>query len=585
MKKIGIFIVGITANSFAISNTQSYQTKNSEERSVGLVKYNMVISDIVDSYNVKVKDIVLCSRTQCYKPMDLKTFNIIRNKNGKGNETTSYLIPRTEIIDRISFLPSTNNGKNTIAGTISIKDPIDLKLTEQKYDMDIFVTLDKNIPLYAVSMFRSPDTVNIFYDPRTEVISNLPEKLKLKIEKNALSHPQIFNIFINNEGRNYPSVDIYPKVQFMVPISLTAKSSDPSIYYDLQKLFDKKLPIFSPSAKNENIMSQQTKSSSLESDERTISLISSGFINNYRIENATQNSSKMLQMAATSTETCAEEITRRRSELISQTSSNGVVKIDFCVNKPPYVHIALINKLHPSTHFQVEHAVPLNTAYNVWGVPMHRLNTIAYDLGSKAKVAMNGFTWYGPPGVIALTPGFPLGYVKSGYHLDATSPTPEWLSIGINRQQGGFVTYGSLKGLSDGNKFIMKHIVGSPNVTFLESKKLDGIANPKLRETIISSSTSIIKNNVCSAGSNDRWSAIGATDQLMVMISSVSDKKSNSSEFCSIYQAFTIGNALRMDGGSSTAMIINGNLLNPNVGTDRFIMGQLRYITYGLKVW
>ena len=75
---------------------------------------------------------------------------------------------------------------------------------------------------------------------------------------------------------------------------------------------------------------------------------------------------------------------------------------------------------------------------------MHRLNTFAYDMGSKAKVAMNGFTWFGPPGVIALTPGFSLGYVKSGYHLDPTSSTSEWLSIGINRQQGGG---SSLKGV------------------------------------------------------------------------------------------------------------------------------------------
>ena len=66
-------------------------------------------------------------------------------------------------------------------------------------------------------MFRSPETVNIFYDPRTELISNLPYKVKLKIAKNALSHPQIFNVFVNNEGTNYPSVDIYPKVQFNIP--------------------------------------------------------------------------------------------------------------------------------------------------------------------------------------------------------------------------------------------------------------------------------------------------------------------------------------------------------------------------------
>lgn len=592
MKKIiGFFILGVTASSFTYPNNLPYkveeiQKSNKKEIPYDLAEYKIILSDIVDSSNIQVKNITLCSNTKCYNSLDSKKINIKHSTDGTGNETVSYLIPRSEVIERILFEPSTENNANTITGSIRIKDPTDLKLTEQKYDVDIFITLNKNnnilTPIGAVSMFRSPETVNIFYDPRTELISNLPYKVKLKIAKNALSHPQIFNVFVNNEGTNYPSVDIYPKVQFNIPISLTRESSDPSLYYGLSQIFDKDLPKFSPTAINKNTTFEKPQAPSTNLTESTISLTSSGFISNSRTSSYDQ---KAAQVMAASTETCAAEITRRRSELISQTSANGVVKIDFCVNKPPYVHIALINKLHPSTKFQLEHSVPLNTAENIWGVSMHRLNTFAYDMGSKAKVAMNGFTWFGPPGVIALTPGFSLGYVKSGYHLDPTSSTSEWLSIGINRQQGGFVTKGSFGGFSDGNKFIMKHIVGSPNVTFLESNKLNGVANPKLRETIISSSTSIIKNNVCSSGSNDRWSSIGATNEIMVMISSVSDKKSNSADFCQIYKAFTIPNALRLDGGSSTAMIINGNLLNPNVGSDRFIFGQLRYITYAVKVW
>lgn len=104
-------------------------------------------------------------------------------------------------------------------------------------------------------------------------------------------------------------------------------------------------------------------------------------------------------------------------------------------------------------------------------------------------------------------------------------------------------------------------------------------------ENVVSSSTSIIKNNVCNAGSTDRWSSVGAIDSIMLMISTASDKESNSASFFSIYQAFGITNALRLDGGGSTGMMINNNLLNPNTGSKRVIFGEMRYIPYALKIY
>lgn len=71
----------------------------------------------------------------------------------------------------------------------------------------------------------------------------------------------------------------------------------------------------------------------------------------------------------------------------------------------------------------------------------------------------------------------------------------------------------------------------------------------------------------------------------MVMVSTASSKESNSADFCNIYRAFGITNALRLDGGGSTGMIINNQLLNPNTGSKRVIFGEMRYIPYALKIY
>ena len=174
MKKIiGFFILGVTASSFTYPNNLPYkveeiQKSNKKEIPYDLAEYKIILSDIVDSSNIQVKNITLCSNTKCYNSLASKKINIKHSTDGKGNETVSYLIPRSEVIERILFEPSTENNANTITGSIRIKDPTDLKLTEQKYDVDIFITLNKNnnilTPIGAVSMFRSPETVNIFYD-------------------------------------------------------------------------------------------------------------------------------------------------------------------------------------------------------------------------------------------------------------------------------------------------------------------------------------------------------------------------------------------------------------------------------------
>lgn len=329
-----------------------------------------------------------------------------------------------------------------------------------------------------------------------------------------------------------------------------------------------------------------SKSQKSITNEDTISINSSGFISSSTLQNNGYSKANISTRAAT--ETCGEYLTRLRTQLISQTSSTGVLKIDYCVDKPPYVHIALINKLHKNVEYMIEHEKtyidPTDPSSTVFLTPMHRLNFFN-NKAPGALVSMNGFTWDGPPGIIANTGGRPLGYVASlrAYNNNTNTVYP----IGVNRKMGGTVVAGSYPGTSDGNKFVMLQRTGSPKVSFFDANKVGAALGNSTTgmENVVSSSTSIIKNNVCNAGSTDRWSSVGAIDSIMLMISTASDKESNSASFCSIYQAFGITNALRLDGGGSTGMMINNNLLNPNTGSKRVIFGEMRYIPYALKIY
>jgi len=588
MKKvIWLLIIGGITSGFTHSASPPYKInivkeENKKNISKDLAEYKVFLSNDSNVSGVKTKNIILCSKTECYSNQRSKDFNIEKSYNGKSTEVIAYLIPRSEIIESIYF-ESSNDSSTTINGGIRVKNPIDLKSTQLPHNVDIFLTLTSRTnntltPLTAISMFNTSDAINIFYDPRTELNADLPYGTKIKIPKNALSEAQIFNISVNDSGSGYSSIDIYPELQFHAPITITRKYIDTVFHHSLNQLFNAKIPNLSPKVTSKFSLLKPLNSENTE--ENTITIGTSGFISSSDLTSYSYKNLKTPQIMATSTTTCGAELAARRSELIAKTSQTGVVHIDSCANKPPYVHIALINKLHPKIKYTIEHGKSLNTSQNIWGNPMYRLSTFANELGPRAIVALNGFTWFGPPGIIANTPGFAQGYVISSNTFSNGRQSP----IGINRQQGGSVSENSFAGFDDGNKRVMRHVLGSPNVSFFDYKKVGISIFNRQAENIVSSSTSILRDNICNSGNTDRWSSVGANNQLMVMISTVSDKESNSADFCGIYQAFQIQNALRLDGGGSTSMIINGRLLNPNKGSKRLIFGDMRYIPYALKI-
>lgn len=70
----------------------------------------------------------------------------------------------------------------------------------------------------------------------------------------------------------------------------------------------------------------------------------------------------------------------------------------------------------------------------------------------------------------------------------------------------------------------------------------------------------------------------------MVLISSTTGGQTSAAELCAVFKALAIRDALRLDGGPSTSLMVSGELLNPLDGWDRAKYGLSRRIAYPLRI-
>ena len=183
MKKYLLIIV-LGVSSYGYSALPPYpvtKVKESytEENSKDLAKYKLVFSNSTDNSNLKVlvKNITLCSTNRCYNSPNTKSINIKNMIDGKPSvNSITYLIPRKEVINSIYFEPH-SNARFSISGSITIKDTVDLKISELPHGVDIFVNLERKnnnlVPYYASSMFNTANANNIFYDKNIGITANL----------------------------------------------------------------------------------------------------------------------------------------------------------------------------------------------------------------------------------------------------------------------------------------------------------------------------------------------------------------------------------------------------------------------------
>lgn len=102
---------------------------------------------------------------------------------------------------------------------------------------------------------------------------------------------------------------------------------------------------------------------------------------------------------------------------------------------------------------------------------------------------------------------------------------------------------------------------------------------------VVSSSTSVVDNGTCQTpGGENRWSAVGAHNGRMLLVSSTKDGTTSAAELCPVFKALLFTNALRLDGGPSASMIVSGELLNRLNGKDYIKYGLSRRVAYPLRI-
>jgi len=103
--------------------------------------------------------------------------------------------------------------------------------------------------------------------------------------------------------------------------------------------------------------------------------------------------------------------------------------------------------------------------------------------------------------------------------------------------------------------------------------------------SLVSSSTSIVKAGNCASDSLvSRWSAMGTSAGRMIFMSSTSGSATSAAELCAVFKALGATYAIRLDGGPSAGMIIDGVHKNPLVGMESVKYGVARHVAYGLKM-
>jgi exopolysaccharide biosynthesis protein len=70
----------------------------------------------------------------------------------------------------------------------------------------------------------------------------------------------------------------------------------------------------------------------------------------------------------------------------------------------------------------------------------------------------------------------------------------------------------------------------------------------------------------------------------MLFISSTTQGQTSAAELCPVFKSLLFKNALRLDGGPSTSLVISGKLLNKLEGVDRLKYGESRRVAYPLVV-
>lgn len=511
--------------------------------------------------HVHIGYVSVCSNTACYRSSTQNYINLYDTHEGKSEPLSEMALPYTEIRS-IHF--ESVSGPKSIAGDIVLDSPLSLEAGFQ--GSEILIILKKTPdtkdhiyrPIATASNLLRPDGLSVYYNPRFGTVSLLKLEGRFSIFPGATKAPQIFNIAVHDTGGRFPLFDIYPIVKLLRPASITAT--------EIPRDSASRSAGSGSQQENHNAPnSGRTSSIGLGSVKTSKILFETGIIKvGDKDSSTTESVVPQLAAISSSPSTCASILSDPANKSIVSAAlvSTGTVNLDVCENIAPYIHIVVTNLLEKRESFQLD----TNRYNNSDRLALTRITS--FSTGSQVEI--NGFTWEGDSGAFYGGLGFANGFVQMGS-----------IVLGNNHLGGGFAG-----GTSDSNKlaFLAQPLAAPLWKEGSNPPLWTGVSGNSF--VIVSSSTSIIKNGICATDSlTNRWSAVGSSpDARMIFISSTSGGTTSAAGLCPIFASLGVNNAIRLDGGPSAAMTIDGFHKNPLVGLDSFKYGSARYIAYALKV-
>ncbi|MFT7722576.1 MAG: phosphodiester glycosidase family protein [Roseateles sp.] len=496
---------------------------------------------------IVVGGVTVCSRNECVKSYtENKLIDLSHARNGQAREVIDLTVP---IMDVESILFDSVAGGKTVEGKVNLDSP--LKLSNDIEGGEVLVLLGDRSratrrtfsPTSAVGLIFSSKRESIYYNPKSSISAHLKLGTRIDIPAGATKRAQIFSVAIHDTGDNLPLVDIFPVINLDAPIRVSSRRT-----------------VRTTMGRTPDIGANQDSSS----HEITRTIPSTGVL---RMTDSPARSlgspSAGMVSAAAVTDNCAAFLNNHAQLISYSLATTGTVYVKGCESTAPFVHIAIANNADPRER--------LTLRYNKTGF-LSQLNLQPIEsLGTGSQVALNGFTWVGDTGI-----GGGKGYVRGFVQYNEEV-------LGSNRVNGG------TEGVFDGNKltFLIQPSVlprwkeGSQPP--LWTTGLEGVNYPY---TVASSSTSILKNGVCTGDTtSNQWSAFGTTPtNRLIFISSTSTGSTSAAELCAVFQALGANYAIRLDGSTATGMTVDGIRKNPITGASSFIYGSSRHIAYALTM-
>ena len=409
----------------------------------------------------------------------------------------------------------------------------------------------------ATGLHARNDLGYLFYDPAQPLQQDLGHGVHLTLPAGALATPTMFIVGVHPGIDAYPLVNIVPDLPLNSTATLTLQPQD-------VRRYRRWMP--------------DPPESGEQTHPRTLRLSRTGVIINGQLQEGSDRQAmgglvQRLIGKPRTLDPCLHSLTDpETTRKIAEQARQGISLPQGCRFVPPYVHIAVT---------EGSDAAPMQTEL-VFRTGSDGLQLFRLEAVTGFTVLINGFLWHGDPGTGAGQGGWAMGYARG---LDVGSGRGR-LTIGDNTWQKrtpGQLQQQTQRTAGTGRKRVVRFATDQRQSSW--DTRTDAQSNWPDNPVVLSSSTSIVRDGQCAQDAlTTRWSAFGTDGKgRSVFISSTSQGRTHVDELCRVFLALGIPNAIRLDGGPSATMTIEGRLLNPLVSLSHLMaFGPARYVIDGV---